>query len=152
MNLNSDYVELQVTSNFSFLEGAAHPEELAARAAELGHPAVAITDRNTLAGVVRGHLGAKQAEIRIIVGTRLDFMDDSPSLLCLPTNKAAYARLSQLLTLGKRRAAKAQCHLTIADLTNPDGGFMLGAGQILIALPPDDLPENSEGIFSIERT
>ncbi|MBT5944270.1 MAG: error-prone DNA polymerase, partial [Rhodospirillaceae bacterium] len=148
MTAAPEYVELQVTSNFSFLEGAAHPEELAARAAELGHPAVAITDRNTLAGVVRGHLGAKQAEIRVIVGVRLDFMDDCPSLLCLPTDKAAYSRLSQLLTLGKRRAAKAQCHLTIADLTNPDGGFMLGAGQILIALPPDDLPENPEGIFS----
>ena len=143
-----EYVELQVTSNFSFLEGAAHPEELAARAAELGHPAVAITDRNTLAGVVRGHLGAKQAGIRLIVGARLDFMDDCPSLLCLPTDKAAYSRLSQLLTLGKRRAEKAQCHLTITDLTNPDGVFMCGAGQILIALPPDDLTESAIGIFS----
>ncbi|MEP4885553.1 MAG: error-prone DNA polymerase, partial [Alphaproteobacteria bacterium] len=142
------YVELQVTSNFSFLEGAAHPEELAARAAELGHPAVAITDRNTLAGVVRGHLGAKQARIRAIVGTRLDFMDASPSLLCLPTDKAAYSRLSQLLTLGKRRAEKAQCHLTIADLTNPDGVFICGAGQILIALPPDDLTESATEVFS----
>tara|TARA_R110002110_G_scaffold260260_4_gene476024 strand:+ start:64 stop:3468 length:3405 start_codon:yes stop_codon:yes gene_type:complete len=143
-----EYVELQVTSNFSFLEGAAHPEELAARAAELGHRAVAITDRNTLAGVVRGHLGAKQAEIRVIVGARLDFMDSSPSLICLPTDKAAYSRLSQLLTLGKRRAEKAQCHLTIADLTDPDGNFQRGLDQILIALPPDDLTENPEGIFS----
>jgi len=148
MNADPEYVELQVTSNFSFLEGAAHPEELAARAAELGHPAVAITDCNTLAGVVRAHLGAKQAGIRVIVGARLDFMDDSPSLLCLPTDKAAYSRLSQLLTLGKRRVEKAQCHLTIADLANPDGAFLRGAGQILIALPPDDLSENSKGIFS----
>ncbi|MBT5770702.1 MAG: error-prone DNA polymerase [Rhodospirillaceae bacterium] len=143
-----EYVELQVTSNFSFLEGAAHPEELAARAAELGHQAVAITDRNTLAGVVRGHLGAKQAEIRVIVGVRLDFMDSSPSLLCLPTDKVAYSRLSQLLTLGKRRAEKAQCHLTIADLTDPDGNFQRGLDQILIILPPDDLTENPEGILS----
>ncbi len=148
INSGPGYVELQVTSNFSFLEGAAHPEELAARAAELGHRAVTITDRNTLAGVVRGHLGAKQAGIRVIVGVRLDFMDDCPSLLCLPTDKAAYSRLSQLLTLGKRRAEKAQCHLTIADLTNPDGVFMCGAGQILIAIPPDDLTESSAGIFS----
>ncbi len=75
------YVELQVTSNFSFLRGAAHPEEFAARAGELGAPAIAITDANTLAGVVRGHLGAKTAGIRVIVGVRLDFMDGTPSAL-----------------------------------------------------------------------
>ncbi|MBO22206.1 MAG: error-prone DNA polymerase, partial [Rhodospirillaceae bacterium] len=144
----SDYVELQVTSNFSFLQGAAHPEELAARAGELGHPAIAITDRNTLAGVVRGHLGAKQAGIRVIVGARLDFADESPSLICLPTDKPAYARLSRLLTLGKRRAGKAQCHLTPADLTNPDGVFERGAGQILIALPSDELTESATANFS----
>ena len=144
----SAYVELQVTSNFSFLEGAAHPEELAARAAELGHRAIAITDRNTLAGVVRGHLGARQAGIRVIVGVRLDFADDHPSLICLPTDKAAYSRLSQLLTLGKRRAEKARCHLTLADLTNPDGVFERGAGQILIALPPGDLTETATAVFS----
>ncbi|MGB0626600.1 MAG: error-prone DNA polymerase [Alphaproteobacteria bacterium] len=143
-----EYVELQVTSNFSFLQGAAHPEELAARAAELGHPAVAITDRNTLAGVVRGHLGAKQAGIHVIVGVRLDFADESPSLICLPTDKPAYARLSRLLTLGKRRAGKAQCHLTPADLANPDGVFERGAGQILIALPPDELTESATANFS----
>ena len=130
------YVELQVTSNFSFLRGAAHPEELAAQAAALGHPAVAITDRNTLAGVVRGHLGAKTAGIRLIVGARLD-LADGPSLICLPTGRAAYGRLSQLLTLGKRRAAKGECHLTRADLST-GGVFARGEGQILLALPPDD--------------
>ncbi len=130
------YVELQVTSNFSFLRGAAHPEELAAQAAALGHPAIAITDRNTLAGVVRGHLGAKTAGIRLIVGARLD-LADGPSLICLPTGRAAYGRLSQLLTRGKRRAAKGECHLTRADLVT-GGVFARGAGQILLALPPDE--------------
>ncbi|HCP00516.1 MAG TPA: error-prone DNA polymerase, partial [Rhodospirillaceae bacterium] len=138
-----EYVELQVTSNFTFLEGAAHPEELTERAAELGHSALAITDRNTLAGIVRGHLGAKRAGIRVIVGVRLDFIDASPSLLCLPTDKAAYSRLSQLLTLGKRRTEKSQCHLRIDDLINPNGVFLRGAGQILITLPPDNITENS---------
>jgi error-prone DNA polymerase len=133
------YVELQVTSNFSFLRGAAHPEELAAQAAALGHPAVAITDRNTLAGVVRGHSGAKTAGIQLIVGARLD-LADAPSLICLPTNRAAYGRLSQLLTLGKRRAAKGECHLTRADLLT-GGVFARGAGQILLALPPDHMGE-----------
>ncbi len=132
------YVELQVTTNFSFLRGAAHPEELAARAAELGHPAITTTDRNTLAGVVRTHLGAKSAGIRAITGVRLDFADDTPSLLCLPTDKSAYSRLSRLLTVGKRRAAKAECHLTVDDLFAPDGVFGRGAGQVLIAVAPDD--------------
>ena len=138
------YVELQVTSNFSFLRGAAHPEELAAQAAALGHSAIAITDRNTLAGVVRGHLGAKTAGIKLIVGTRLD-LADAASLICLPTSRAAYGRLSQLLTLGKRRAAKAECHLTRADLLT-GGVFARGTGQVLLVLPPDD-PGNEFSAF-----
>jgi len=131
------YAELQVTTNFSFLRGASHPEELAVRAAELGHHAIAVTDRNTLAGVVRGYLGAKGAGIRVIIGVRLDFADDTPSLLCLPTDRAAYARLSRLLTIGKRRAAKAECRLTADDLFAADGVFACGAGQVLIAIPPE---------------
>jgi len=124
------YAELQTTSNFSFLRGAAHPEELATQAAKLGLAAIAITDRNTLAGVVRGHLAAKEAGIRLVVGARLDFMD-APSLICLPTDRAAYGRLSKLITLGRRRAPKGECHLTLADfLAHCDG-------QIALALPPD---------------
>ena len=141
---NPRYVELQVTTNFTFLQGAAHPEELAAQAAVLGHDAVAVTDHNTLAGVVRGHLGAKTAGIRVIVGTRLNFADGTPSLLCLPTDLAAYSRLSRLLTLGKRRAEKAQCRLSATDLFSPDGIFARGAGQVLIAIAP----ENPEEDFS----
>ena len=95
------YVELQVTTNFTFLRGASHPEELAQAAAHLGHAAVAITDRNTLAGVVRAHVAAKQAGIRLVVGAHLA-CEDGPPLLCLPTDRAAYARLTRLLTLGKR--------------------------------------------------
>ncbi len=134
-----NYVELQVTSNFSFLRGAAHPEELAAQAAALGHPAIAITDRNTLAGVVRGHSGTKTAGIRLVVGTRLD-LTDGPSVICLPTSRAAYGRLSQLLTLGKRRAEKGECHLNRADLLT-GGVFARGAGQILLIIPPGDLDD-----------
>nr|MCU0894705.1 PHP domain-containing protein [Rhodospirillales bacterium] len=99
------YAELHVTSNFSFLRGASHPEELVAAAAALGHRAIAITDRNTLAGVVRAHAVARLAEIRFVVGARLD-LDDAPSLLCFPTDRAAYGRLSRLLTTGRRRAPK----------------------------------------------
>src|SRR5216684_6867419 len=126
----SGYVELQVTSNFSFLRGASHPEELAVTSATLGHDAFAITDRNSLAGIVRGHKAAKEIGIRFIPGCRLDLRDGS-SLLCYPTDRAAYGRLSRLLTLGKRRAPKGECHLDYADVAAH------GAGQLVIALPPD---------------
>jgi len=124
------YAELQVTTNFTFLHGASHPEEMARAAAALGHDAIAVTDRNTLAGVVRAHGEAKAAGIRLVVGTRLDFTD-APSVLCLPTDRAAYGRLSKLLTLGRRRAPKGECDIALADL------FDHGDGQIIVALPPD---------------
>ncbi len=126
----TDYAELQVTSNFSFLRGGAHPEELVETAAALGYRAIAITDINSLAGVVRAHMAAKIAGIRVITGARLD-LEDGASLLCLPTDRAAYGRLTRLLTLGKRRAGKAECRLTRADVRAH------GEGQILIVVPPD---------------
>ncbi|MDP7344243.1 MAG: PHP domain-containing protein, partial [Alphaproteobacteria bacterium] len=96
----SAYAELQVASNYSFLRGASHPHELIARAAELGHAAIALTDRNTLAGVVRAHVAARDSAIRLIPGARLDLTAnlESPdehsgaSFLCLPTDRAAYGR------------------------------------------------------------
>ena len=97
------YSELQVTSNFSFLRGASHPEELVEQAFALGYTEIAITDRNTFAGIVRAHTVAKKKGIRIIPGCRLDLLD-GPSLLALPTNKAAYSRLSTLLSKGNLRA------------------------------------------------
>ncbi len=124
------YAELDVTSNFTFLSGGSHAEELVATAKALGLDAIAVTDRNTLAGVVRAHLAAKEAGIQLIVGTRLD-LTDAPSLLCLPTDREAYARLSRLLTLGQRRAEKGKCHLSLEDVAAH------AEGQILIALPPE---------------
>src|SRR5579862_2417759 len=94
------YAELQVTSNFSFLEGASHPGELVLRAKELKLGAIAITDRNTLAGIVRAHAAAKEAAIRLVIGARLDF-EDAASVLVFPSDRAAYGRLTQLLTDGK---------------------------------------------------
>ena len=124
------YAELQVTSNFSFLRGAAHPEELVAQAAKIGLAAIAITDRNTLAGIVRAHLAARETGIRLVVGARLDFTD-TPSLLCLPTDRTAYGRLSRLITLGRRRAPKGECQITLDDFLDHS------EGQIAIALPPE---------------
>ncbi len=130
------YVELQVSSNFSFLRGASHPEELAVTAAALGHAAIAVADRNSLAGVVRAHIACKQAGIRLVVGARLD-LQDGPSLLCFPTDRAAYGRLSKLLTVGRRRAPKGECLLTRADVAEAR------AGQIFVVLPPE--PDTEAG-------
>jgi error-prone DNA polymerase len=128
------YAELQVTTNFSFLQGASHVEELVTTAAELGHTAIAVTDRNTLAGVVRAHVASKEVGLRFVVGVRLD-PQDSLSMLVLPRNRPAYGRLSQLLTLGKRRAPKGDCHLTLDDMLGEENEA--GEGQIWIALPPE---------------
>ena len=109
------YAELQVTTNFSFLRGASHPDELVVTAAALGHQAIAITDHNSLAGIVRAHHAAKEVGIRLVVGCRLDLRDGT-SLLAFPEDRAAYGRLTRLLTLGKRRAPKGECHLDYADV------------------------------------
>jgi len=84
-----DYTELQVTTNFSFLRGASHPEELVDKAAEYGYKEIAITDRNSLAGIVRGHVAAKAKSMRIIPACQLDLLDGE-YLLAYPTNKAVY--------------------------------------------------------------
>ncbi len=139
-----DYAELQVSSNFSFLRGASHPDELVSTAQERGLSAIALTDRNTLAGVVRGHIAAKQVGIPFIVGCRLD-LTNGPSLLCYPTDRTAYGRLSRLLTWGKRRSEKGECHLTLEDV------YAHARGQIFILLPPnawhhDELTHNAQTI------
>ncbi len=132
-----EYAELQVTSNFTFLRGAAHPEELVDRAIELGYKAIAIADHNTLAGIVRAHKTARGKDIRFIPACRLDLLDGS-ALLAYPTNKEAYSRLSALLTKGNMRAAKGTCHLYKADV------YAHAAGMIFIAIPPLALDSNFE--------
>lgn len=126
------YCELQITSNFSFLEGASHPEELIERAAQLGYHAVAVTDRNSLAGIVRAHIEAKKVGIRLIPACRLD-LQDGPSLLAYPTDKEAYGRLSTLLTLGNLRTEKGKCELYKNDV------FQYAEGIIFIICPPEKL-------------
>lgn len=126
------YTELQVTSNFTFLRGGSHPEELVEQAAALGYTEIAITDWNTLAGIVRAHVAAKKAGIRIIVGCRLE-LQDGPPLLVFPTHKDAYARLSSMLSEGNIRTEKGQCHLYKADV------YRCAKGMKLIAIPPASL-------------
>ena len=116
-------VALQVTSNFSFLRGASHPDELVLQARALGYRALALTDRNSLAGVVRAHVAAKKAGLRFVVGCRLD-LTDSLSLLAWPRDRSAYGRLSQLLSLGKLRAEKGDCLLELADVAEYREGLL----------------------------
>ena len=128
------YAELQAVSNYSFLRGASHADELVGRAAELGLAAIGIADRNTLAGAVRAHIAAKAAGLRLLTGARLDLASGGAcglSLLCYPRDRAAYGRLCRLLTLGQRRAAKGSCVLHMDDAMDH------AEGQVLIALPPD---------------
>ena len=123
------YAELDVTSNFSFLRGSSHPDELVFRAAELGYRAIAITDWNTLAGVVRAHDAARQVveqggtPPKLVIGSRLSFID-GPDLLVYPMDRAAYGRLCRLLTLGKRRAEKGECQLTMEDFLEHSEGML----------------------------
>ena len=131
------YAELQAVSNFSFLRGASHADELVERAAELGLAAIGIADRNTLAGAVRAHVAAKAAGLRLLVGARLD-LACGLSLLCYPRDRAAYGRLCRLLTLGQRRTTKGGCVLHRDDV------MAHAEGQVLIALPPDRLDEEAD--------
>ena len=124
------YIELQVTTNFSFLRGASHPAELVLQAAALGHPAIAVTDHNSLAGVVRAHVAAKEAGIGLVVGARLDLADGA-SLLAYPIDRAAYGRLSRLITVGRRRAPKGECILYREDV------LAYGDGLIFVVLPSE---------------
>jgi error-prone DNA polymerase len=130
----TSYAELQVTTNFSFLRGGSHAEELVAQAKHLGLSALAVTDRNTLAGVVRIHIAGRDMGLKIIVGSRLD-LDDGTSLLCYPKNRSAYGRLCSLLTLGQRRAEKGSCILSLADVVRHQ------EGMIFIIVPPPGLPD-----------
>jgi error-prone DNA polymerase len=125
------YAELQAMSAFSFLRGASHAEELVATAAALGHAALGIADRNSVAGVVRAHGAARAAGLRLLVGARLVLRDGTPDVLCYPMDRAAWGRLTRLLTLGKLRASKGECALDFADLAGH------AEGQLAIVLAPE---------------
>lgn len=112
-------------SNFSFLEGASHPEEMVTTAKDLGLSGLAMADRNTLAGAVRAHVAAKSAGAILAIGTRLVFNDGTPDILAFPAHRAGYGRLTRLLTIGNRRAPKGQCWLALNDLLDYQDGLNL---------------------------
>ncbi len=109
------YAELQVTTHFSFLRGASSAQELFATAKELGIEAVGVVDRNSLAGIVRALEASRETGLRLVVGCRLD-LQDGMSVLVYPTDKAAYSRLTRLITVGKGRGGKNNCILHVDDL------------------------------------
>jgi error-prone DNA polymerase len=139
------YAELDVTTNFTFLRGGSHGEELVATAKALGHEAIAVADVNTLAGVVRAHLAAKEVGIKFVVGTRLH-LQDAPSLLVYPTDRLAYGRLCRLLTLGQRRAEKGDCILFLDDVAAH------AEGMIFITLPPASFSSHAAAADSALET
>jgi error-prone DNA polymerase len=130
------YAELAVTTNFSFLRGASDPEELVAAAQQLGLRGLGIADRNSVAGVVRAHVAARERTtehghaLKVAVGARLVFSDGTPDILAYPRDRAAWGRLTRLLTLGKCRAEKGECHIGLPDLLD----FVEGLN--LIVIPP----------------
>ena len=142
------YAELAVTTNFSFLRGASHPQEMVAMADALGHAAVGIADRNSFAGVVRAYgewqkrntAGAKPCSsgrcdsrpFKLLVGTRL-VTTDGFEVLAYPTDRQAYGRLCRLLTRGNLKAKKGECHLSFEDIVDAS------EGQMLIVMPPETL-------------
>jgi error-prone DNA polymerase len=119
------YAELHCKTNFSFLEGASHADELVARAKELGYTALAVTDRESLAGIVRAHIAAKETGLKLLIGAEVHPVDAAPVVLWA-TDRKSYGRLSRLLTVGRRRAEKGDCQLTLADIAEHAQGLIAG--------------------------
>src|SRR5271154_3764603 len=142
------FAELGTTTNFSFLRGASHPEELVARAAALGLTGIGIADRNTLAGVVRAHVYAREnraqiGSLRVVTGARLAFIDGAPDMLAYPMDRAAYGRLCRLLTTGNLRAPKGECHLTLDDLLEHAQGLQIVVMEEASVPSPADARKDS---------
>ncbi|MEO8487838.1 MAG: PHP domain-containing protein, partial [Betaproteobacteria bacterium] len=126
------YAELHCISNFSFLRGASHPEELCERAASLGYAALALTDECSLAGIVRAHLAAKDAGLALVVGSEFT-LDDGTRLVLYATDRTTYGDLAQLVTRGRRQSAKGTYRLARNDVET------LAARCLALWLPADPL-------------
>ena len=141
------FAELVTASNYSFLRGASHPADLVERALELGLAGIGLADRNTVAGVVRAHVVLRQAHkaaneaglplpaLRLVVGARLVFADDTPDIIAYPATRHGWGRLTRLLTLGNLRATKGECILHGDDLLDHLDDLLL-----IVMAAPDDAP------------
>ena len=140
------YAELHCLSNFTFLRGASHPEELVKRAAGLGYSALAVTDECSLAGAVRAHVAAKELGLPLIIGSEIK-LEDGPKLVLLATDREGYGNLAALITLGRRRTKKGSYSLDWSDLDSGLPGCL-----VLLTFPhPCPLPKG-EGAQSTEET
>ena len=134
--MNSCYAEIGITTNYSFLRGGSHPQAYVHQASLLRLPVIGIADHNTLAGVVRAYKELENPEVKykpkLLIGSRLVFMDGTPDILVYPRDRAAYGRLCQLLTRGKRGdgTEKGECHLKLDDLLE------FAEGQLLVLTLP----------------
>ncbi|MBE7248384.1 MAG: PHP domain-containing protein, partial [Actinomycetospora chiangmaiensis] len=135
------YVELAVTTNFSFLRGASHPQEYVAQAAVYGLAGIGVADRNTVAGLVRAHAAARQSEaegtpLRFLPGVRL-VTEDGFEALAYPMDREGWGRLCRLLTAGNRRSRKGECRFSFTEMVEA------AEGQLFVAMPSGRRPEPS---------
>jgi error-prone DNA polymerase len=135
----ASFVELGLSSPFSFLRGASDAIELVLTALGHGMDSIGVADRNTLAGVVRLHSAAKGAGLRPLIGCRIDAVD-TPSLLAYPLTRDGYGRLSRMLSLGKMRSAKGECDLKLSEIA------LDGEDIAFIAMPGEDLGAFEEAL------
>ena len=144
------YFEFAVASNFSFLRGASHPEELMLQASHIGLAGIGLTDRNSVAGVVRAHLFKREKALPLAYhpGARLVFADGTPDILAYPRDRAGWGRLCRLLTRGNLRAKKGDCILYIDDLIQHiDGIELIVMEQSTGEVPPAHLTPNQQAAF-----
>ena len=128
MSASAAYAELHCLSNFTFLTGASHPEELVSHAGQLGYAALAITDECSLAGVVRAHTAARDCGLKLIIGVEIGLVD-GPRLVLLACNREGYGNLAELVTLGRRRAEKGCYRLSRTDLEAGLDGWTVAASH-----------------------
>jgi len=143
-SLLPSYAELHCISNFTFLRGASHPEELIRRAAALGYSALAISDECSLAGIVRAHVAARDCDLKLIVGAEFR-LDDGLKLVLLATDRRSYGAISSLITVGRRRAKKGEYSLLRADVEK-----LAGSGVLVLLVPGTD-PDAVSACWISER-
>ncbi len=127
------YFELHCKTNLSFLEGASHPDELVAEAVRLGYAGLAVTDRNSLSGVVRAHSAAGESGLKLVIGAEVTLVDAAPIVLWA-MDRGGYGRLCRLLTHGRRQAPKGECRLSFQDVAAHAEGLLIG---VLLATEGD---------------
>lgn len=142
------YVELHCKSNFSFLEGASHPDELVQRASELGYHGLALTDRHSLAGAVRGYTAAKDSQLTYLVGAEIH-PRDAPMMVLWPTDRAAYGQLCRLLTRGQTRGDKGHCLLDWDDVAAHSDGLLAAIAPPDSGKQPPDSPSRLDDFYQV---